>query len=200
MAPVQPSLPHTVSPAEFPGSVPLASAIPPVNQPPIPHALPQPSPNVGGELPSFPVFPAGLIPGMVRKKQIGGGVPYASINPLDIPILIRPSDVPESVILERVSKFFKAIGEVNPSEGPMSGSDQRDSPVRKGGACISPPSTLQTGAEKETEAGSLGSGRLGLGAPTIPSEANQYDDVYSSYRKQISANYHMSLAVKAGSK
>ncbi|XP_057528644.1 uncharacterized protein LOC130807456 [Amaranthus tricolor] len=207
MPPGQPFIPHTVPPAGFPGSVPPASAIPPVNQPPIPHALPQPSANIGEKLPPYPLFPPGLIPRMVRKQQIGSGVPYSPMSPLDIPTVIPPSDVPESDILERVSKFFKEIGEVNPSEGPMSESDaryeddyQRDSPVRQGGACIPPPPDFQSNADRETEPGSSTSGRLGLGATANPNEGSQYDDVYTNYRKQRSSNYHTSMSVRAGSK
>lgn len=147
---------------------------------------------------------------MVRKQQIGSGVPYSPMSPLDIPTVIPPSDIPESDILERVSKFFKEIGEVNPSEGPINSSDgryedeyERDSPVRKGGACIPPPLNLQgvdpeTGANADgsVKASSSGSGRLGLGATADPNEPSQYDDVYTSYRKQRSTNYHTSMAVR----
>uniref|UniRef100_A0A803MCW8 Calcium homeostasis endoplasmic reticulum protein n=1 Tax=Chenopodium quinoa TaxID=63459 RepID=A0A803MCW8_CHEQI len=160
----QPFLPHTVTPGGFPGSVPLPSAAPPVNQLPTPLA-PQPSAiNVGEKVPPYPLFPPGLIPGM-------------------------------------------EIGEVNPSEGPMSGSEarydddyQRDSPVRKGGACIPPPPNLQLDAERETESGSFSSGRLGLGATANPNEASQYDDVYTSYRKHRSSNYHVSMSTRTGTR
>lgn len=204
MPPGQPFLPHNVSPGGFAGSVPLSTAVPPLNQLSAPHTLPQPSANVGEKLPPYPLFPPGLIPGMVKKQQIGSGVPYSSMSPLDIPTVIPQSDIPESDILERVSKFFKEIGEVNPSEGPMSGSEaryedeyQRDSPVRKGGACIPPPPNLQSDAERDTEPGSFGSGRLGLGATATPNEASQYDDVYTSYRKQRSSTYHVSMSARA---
>lgn len=206
MPPGPPFLPHTVSPGGFAGSLPLISAIP-LNQSATPLTLPQPPANVGEKLPPYPLFPPGLIPGMVKKQQIGSGVPYSSMSPLDIPTSIPPSDIPESDLLERVSKFFKEIGEVNPSEGPMSGSEaryeddyQRDSPVRKGGACIPPPSNLQSDAERETETGSFGSGRLGLGATVNLNEASQYDDVYTSYRKHRSSNYHVSMSARAGPK
>ncbi|RVW15657.1 hypothetical protein CK203_075360 [Vitis vinifera] len=79
--------------------------------------------------------------------------------------------------------FFKEIGEVNPSEGPMEPSDskdeddeyERDSPVRKGGACIPPPPNLQVDPETGTYAdgsverkpGSSGSARLDLGPQLI---------------------------------
>ncbi|GFZ06058.1 SWAP (Suppressor-of-White-APricot)/surp RNA-binding domain-containing protein [Actinidia rufa] len=112
-------------------------------------------------MPPYPLFPPGLIPGMVRKMQIGSGVPYSPMSPLDIPTAIPPSSVSPSEVLERVSKFFKAIGEVNPSEGPMKGSgdskddgddyyEERESPVRKGGACIPPPPNLQVDPETGT--------------------------------------------------
>ncbi|KAE8735527.1 putative nucleolysin tia-1 [Hibiscus syriacus] len=103
----------------------------------------QQSANIGEKLPPYPLFPPGLIPGMVRKMQIGSGVPYCPLSPLDIPTFIPPSDVSPSEVLERVSKFFKEIGEVNPSEGSWK-SNSRDEddeyemepPVRRGGACI----------------------------------------------------------------
>lgn len=205
MPPGQQFLPNAMSPRAFPGSMPVSSAVPPANQQPTPHILPQPAASVAEKLPPYPLFPPGLIPGMVKKQQIGSGVPYSPMSPLDIPTVIPPSDVPESEILERVSKFFKDIGEVNPSEGPMSGSGsryedeyERKSPVRKGGACIPPPPNLQS--DLEPEAGSSGSGRLGLGATANPNEVSQYDDVYSSYRKQRSTNYHSSMSARAGSK
>lgn len=186
----------------------------PIQQPP-PHMLPPPvAPE---KLPPYPLFPPGLIPGMVRKMQIGSGVPYSPMSPLDIPTVIPPSTVSQSEILEKVSKFFKDIGEVNPSEGPMGGGDaksddeyeyQRDSPVRKGGACIPPPPNLQVDPETGTFAdgsvekkpGSTGSGRLGLGATANPNEVSQYDDVYSSYRKQRSTNYHTSMSARASTR
>lgn len=186
----------------------------PIQQPP-PHMLPPPvAPE---KLPPYPLFPPGLIPGMVRKMQIGSGVPYSPMSPLDIPTVIPPSTVSQSEILEKVSKFFKDIGEVNPSEGPMGGGDaksddeyeyQRDSPVRKGGACIPPPPNLQVDPETGTFAdgsvekkpGSTGSGRLGLGATANPNEVSQYDDVYSSYRRQRSTNYHTSMSARASTR
>lgn len=205
LPPGQQFLPNTVSPVPFPGSMPITSAIPPANQTPIPHALPQPAASVAEKLAPYPLFPPGLIPGMVKKQQIGSGVPYSPMSPLDIPTVIPPSDIPETEILERVSKFFKDIGEVNPSEGPMSGMGtryedeyERKSPVRKGGACIPPPPNLQS--DLEPEIGSSGSGRLGLGATSNPNEVSQYDDVYSSYRKQRSTNYHTSMSVRAATR
>jgi hypothetical protein len=116
-----------------------------------------------------------------------------------------------------VSKFFKEIGEVNPSEGPMNsesrdeddeydGEYERESQARKGGACIPPPPNLQqidpeTGTypdgSVDRKPGSSGSGRLGLGATADPNEVSQYDDVYSSYRKQRSTNYHTSMSARA---
>ncbi|KAH9607490.1 hypothetical protein KSS87_017422 [Heliosperma pusillum] len=205
MIPGQQFLPHPMPPVVFPGSIPLNSAVPPLNQQHPPNMLPQPATNVGEKLPTYPLFPPGLIPGMVKKQQIGSGVPYSPMSPLDIPTVIPPSDTPESELLERVSKFFKEIGEVNPSEGPMNGSEgryeddyERDSPVRKGGACIPPPASLQSGTD--TEPASFGSGRLGLGASSTSNEGSQYDDVYSSYRKNRSSNYHTSMSVRAATK
>ncbi|CAH8328289.1 unnamed protein product [Eruca vesicaria subsp. sativa] len=187
-----------IHPGAFPGSIPLNSSVPPSTQPP------------AGEKPApYPLFPPGLIPGMVRKMQVGSGVPYSPLSPLDIPTIIPPSVTPQSQVLERVSKFFKEIGEVNPSEGPMGSESQddyddyeRDSPVRKGGACIPPPANLQVDPETGTYAdGSTDkkstSGRLGLGATADPNEPTQYDDVYTSYRKHRSTNYHTTMSARS---
>ncbi|GAA0166903.1 RNA metabolism protein [Lithospermum erythrorhizon] len=197
-------------PQQFhPTSVPLGGfagsmAMPPSSvQPPIP----QPSTvNVGEKVPPYPLFPPGLIPGMVRKMQIGSGVPYSPLSPLDIPTVIPPSTTSPDEILERVSKFFKEIGEVNPSEGPMKTDSkddyddyEREPPVRKGGACIPPPPNLQADTEF-ADGGSSESGRLGLGASGVSSETNQYDDVYSSYRKQRSTNYHTTMSVRSATR
>ena len=206
--------PVTTTP--FMGSVAMPGAVQQLNQLPMSHLLPNASTNVGEKLPPYPLFPPGLIPGMVRKMQIGSGVPYSPMSPLDIPTAIPPSTVSPSDILERVSKFFKEIGEVNPSEGPMnpSGSNdeddeyEREPPVRKGGACIPPPPNLQVDPETgtypdgtvEKKPGSSSSGRLGLGATANPNEVSQYDDVYSSYRKQRSTNYHTSMSARAAAR
>ena len=207
-------LPNAVPTGPFLGSMPIPSSVQPANQQPALH-LPTAT-GLGEKLPPYPLFPPGLIPGMVRKMQIGSGVPYSPMSPLDIPTVIPPSNVSPSEILERVSKFFKEIGEVNPSEGPMEPSDskdeddeyERDSPVRKGGACIPPPPNLQVDPETGTYAdgsverkpGSSGSARLGLGATANPNEVSQYDDVYTSYRKQRSTNYHSSMSARAGTR
>eukprot|EP00262_Sarcandra_glabra_P018508 TRINITY_DN666_c0_g1_i1.p1 TRINITY_DN666_c0_g1~~TRINITY_DN666_c0_g1_i1.p1 ORF type:complete len:703 (-),score=137.68 TRINITY_DN666_c0_g1_i1:372-2480(-) len=203
-----------VTTTPFVGSMSTAVPVQPANQTSIPHLLPTAA-NVGEQPPPYPLFPPGLIPGMVKKMQIGSGVPYSPMSPLDIPTVIPPSTVSPSDILERVSKFFKEIGEVNPSEGPMGPSDsndeeeyERDPPVRKGGACIPPPSNLQVDPETGTLAdgsferkpGSSSSGRLGLGATANPNEVSQYDDVYSSYRKQRSTNYHSSMSARAAAR
>jgi hypothetical protein len=150
---------------------------------------------------------------MVRKMQIGSGVPYSPLSPLDIPTVIPPSTGPESDILERVSKFFSEIGEVNPSEGPMRQSEhddyddyERELPARKGGACIPPPPNLlvnpETGmhADGSVESKPGSSGRLGLGASADPNVVSQYDDVYSSYRKQRSTTYHSSITARSTSR
>lgn len=172
----------------------------------------QPQPASAGEkLPPYPLFPPGLIPGMVRKMQIGSGVPYSPLSPLDIPTIIPPSDIPKSDILKRVSKFFKEIGEVNPCEGPMTSDTNDDdyedyervSPVRKGGACIPPPNLQvdpETGAYADGSVESKGSGRLGLGATANPNEVSQYDDVYTSYRKQRSTTYHSSISARSATR
>lgn len=199
-------LPNSVPAGSFPGSMPINSSVPPANQS---------AASTGEKLPPYPLFPPGLIPGMVRKMQIGSGVPYSPMSPLDIPTVIPPSNVSPSEILERVSKFFKEIGEVNPSEGPMksdSGDEdyeyETEPSVRKGGACIPPPANLQVDPETGTYAdgsverkpGSSGSGRLGLGATADPNEASQYDDVYTSYRKQRSTTYHSSMSARAATR
>ncbi|XWS72900.1 hypothetical protein CRYUN_Cryun02cG0079200 [Craigia yunnanensis] len=199
-------VPNSVPTGAFPGSVPLNSNL----QPPS-----QQSANIGEKLPPYPLFPPGLIPGMVRKMQIGSGVPYSPLSPLDIPTVIPPSNVSPSEILERVSKFFKEIGEVNPSEGSLI-SNSRDEdyeyeiepPLRKGGACIPPPPNLQVDPDSGTYAdgsaerkpGSSGIGRLGLGATANPNEASQYDDVYTSYRKHRSTSYHSSMSARAATR
>ncbi|POO03861.1 RNA polymerase II-binding domain containing protein [Trema orientale] len=212
-------LPNSVPPGAFAGSIPLTASVQPASQQAAPHLLPGQTATSGEKVPPYPLFPPGLIPGMVRKMQIGSGVPYSSMSPLDIPTAIPSSTVSQSEILERVSKFFKEIGEVNPSEGPLksdAGDDddeyereyERASPVRKGGACIPPPPNLQVDPETGTYAdGSVdrkpgfgSSGRLGLGATANPNEASQYDDVYTSYRKQRSTNYHSSMSARAGAR
>ncbi|KAG8377318.1 hypothetical protein BUALT_Bualt08G0020800 [Buddleja alternifolia] len=188
-------------------------SIPSSIQQPNLQAAPTPG-KVGEKLPAYPLFPPGLIPGMVRKMQIGSGVPYSPMSPLDIPTVIPPSNVSPSEVLERVSKFFREIGEVNPSVGPMKSSESRDDedyeyerdlPVRKGGACIPPPASLNVDQELddgsvERKPGSSSSGRLGLGATADPNEPSQYDDVYSSYRKQRSTNYHTSMSARAATR
>ncbi|XP_065849871.1 uncharacterized protein [Euphorbia lathyris] len=206
-------------PPAFPGSMPINSSIQPANQQPVPLPLQAPPANVGEKLPPYPLFPPGLIPGMVKKMQIGSGVPYSPLSPLDIPTVIPPSNVSPSEIQERVSKFFKEIGELNPFDGPIKSHSkdedddeyeyERDPLVRKGGACIPPPPNLQqvdmeTGAyadgSVERKPGSTSSGRLGLGATSDPNEVSQYDDVYTSYRKQRSTNYHTSMSVRAATR
>lgn len=197
-------------------SIPMPSSLQSTNL----QTAPPPG-KVGEKLPPYPLFPPGLIPGMVRKMQIGSGVPYSPMSPLDIPTVIPPSTISQSEVLERVSKFFREIGEVNPSEGPMKKSESRgddddyddyeydrNSPVRKGGACIPPPQSLNVDPDTgtlpdgsvERKPGSSSSGRLGLGATADPNEPSQYDDVYSSYRKQRSSNYHTSMSARASAR
>ncbi|KAL3506578.1 hypothetical protein ACH5RR_031960 [Cinchona calisaya] len=203
-------LPASAPPGGFAGSAAIPLSVQPASQ------LLAATASVGEKLPPYPLFPPGLIPGMVRKMQIGSGVPYSPMSPLDIPTVIPPSNVSPSEILESVSKFFREIGEVNPSEGPMKSSGQgddyddyeRESPVRKGGACIPPPPDLQVDPESgtypdgsvERKPGSSDSGRLGLGATADPNEVSQYDDVYTSYRKQRSTNYHSSMSARAAAR
>jgi len=214
---------QSVPTAQFPSNQLTAGVYPPVGQNAFAGSLPvQPSSTVPAVAPQstaaandstpppYPLFPPGLIPGMVRKMQIGSGVPYSSLSPLDIPTTIPPSSVPESEILERVSKFFSDIGEVNPSEGPMRQGEpddyddyERELPARKGGACIPPPPNLllnpETGmhADGSVDSKPGSSGRLGLGASADPNEVSQYDDVYSSYRKQRSSTYHISITARS---
>ncbi|XP_076926715.1 SUPPRESSOR-OF-WHITE-APRICOT/SURP RNA-binding domain containing protein 1-like [Bidens hawaiensis] len=203
----------TQVPPVLPPSIPPGGYGGPVQLPTQPHVLPPPAATE--KVSPYPLFPPGLIPGMVRKMQIGSGVPYSPMSPLDIPTVIPPSTITPSEILEKVSKFFKEIGEPNPSEGPMraDGSDdedeyEREPVVRKGGACIPPPANLQVDPETgmfadgsvEKKPGSSGSGRLGLGATANPNEVSQYDDVYSSYRKQRSTNYHSSMSARAATR
>ncbi|KAL6873745.1 hypothetical protein ACP4OV_013827 [Aristida adscensionis] len=216
--------PQSLASAQFSANQLPAGVYPPVGQTTYPVSLPgQPSllpavlpqsvaPATASDsaLPPYPLFPPGLIPGMVRKMQIGSGVPYSPLSPLDIPTVIPPSTIPESEILERVSKFFREIGEVNPSEGPMKQGEpedyddyERELPARKGGACIPPPPNLLVNPETGMRAdGSVdskpgSSGRLGLGASADPNEVSQYDDVYSSYRKQRSTTYHSSITSRS---
>ncbi|KAF2305820.1 hypothetical protein GH714_008253 [Hevea brasiliensis] len=175
-------IPNSVPAGAFPGSLPINSSAQPANQQSVPHSLQTPPANVGEKLPPYPLFPPGLIPGMVKKMQIGSGVPYSPLSPLDIPTVIPPSSISPLEILERVSKFFKEIGEINPFEGSIKSHSkdeddecERDPPVRKGGACIPPPPNLQvdpeTGAcadgSMERKSGSTGSGRLGLGVQQL---------------------------------
>ncbi|XP_062229601.1 uncharacterized protein LOC133927248 [Phragmites australis] len=216
--------PQSVPSAQFSANQFSAGVYPPVGQntfsgsltvqPSLPASLlplsAAPTTTNDSNPPPYPLFPPGLIPGMVRKMQIGSGVPYSPLSPLDIPTVIPPSTVPESEILERVSKFFREIGEVNPSEGPMKQSEpddyddyERELPARKGGACIPPPPNLlvnpETGMRADGTVGSKpgSSGRLGLGASADPNEVSQYDDVYSSYRKQRSTTYHSSISTRS---
>ncbi|KAH7298628.1 hypothetical protein KP509_25G051900 [Ceratopteris richardii] len=187
-----------------------------------PTAVSQPTPQVAAparppETPPYPLFPPGLIPGMIRKMQIGTGVPYSALSPLDIPAVIPPSTASDSYILNRVAKFFKDIGEVDPMEGHVTGRassideddrDERDRGGRTGGARIPPPASLNVDPETNTlpdgsiehKPGSISSGRLGLGAVADPNEITQYDDVYTSYRKQRSSSYHTFMSARAAAR
>lgn len=191
---------------------PLPAPVP-LQTPPL-AALPTPV-RPSADQNAYPLFPPGLIPGMVRKMQIGSGVPYSPLSPLDIPTVIPPSTTTESYILERVSKFFKDIGEVDPLEGKVAAGDAKnhddegdEESGREGGARIPPPNSMQVDPETgimpdgslEHRPGMTGSGRLGLGASADPNEASQYDDVYSSYRKQRSTNYHTILSARAAAR
>lgn len=207
---------NTVSSMQYPSMAQSFHGSLPTPTPAASQLTPQ-APNLsaarGGDQPPYPLFPPGLIPGMVRKMQIGSGVPYSPLSPLDIPTVIPPSTLSSSYILERVSKFFKEIGEVNPLENQSTLSDsieddEREQPSRTGGACIPPPPNLQVDADTGTlpdgsvehKPGSTSTGRLGLGATADPNEMSQYDDVYSSYRKQRSSSYHTSMSARASAR
>eukprot|EP01018_Ginkgo_biloba_P022688 Gb_16843 [translate_table: standard] len=205
------------APSVYPSMAPpflasLPTPVPPAPQPTLAQ-LPNLSTVKSGDQPAYPLFPPGLIPGMVRKMQIGSGVPYSPLSPLDIPTVIPPSTTSPSYILERVSKFFKEIGEVNPSESQTKATesiddDEREQHSRSGGACIPPPPNLQVDADTGTlpdgsiehKPGSTSTGRLGLGATADPNEVSQYDDVYTSYRKQRSTSYHTSMSARASAR
>uniref|UniRef100_A0A6V7QVA6 SUPPRESSOR-OF-WHITE-APRICOT-like C-terminal domain-containing protein n=1 Tax=Ananas comosus var. bracteatus TaxID=296719 RepID=A0A6V7QVA6_ANACO len=75
----------------FPGSLPIQPSVP-TQQALNPHLQPSLVPNAPDQdPPPYPLFPPGLIPGMVRKMQIGSGVPYSPMSPLDIqPLSHRP--------------------------------------------------------------------------------------------------------------
>ncbi|ERN01846.1 hypothetical protein AMTR_s00089p00087710 [Amborella trichopoda] len=109
--------------------------------------------------PPYPLFLPGLIPAWYERCRLI----VSPLCPLDIPTVIPPSTASPSYILERVSKFFKEVGEVNPSKGPIRKSrsldhvndvdedeDERERVVRKGGACIPPPPNLQMDFETES--------------------------------------------------
>ncbi|KAK7244709.1 hypothetical protein RIF29_39535 [Crotalaria pallida] len=187
----QPFHPNSAPLDAFLGSKPIPPSAQPAIPPPGAHLFPPSSSGTSEQLPPYPLFPPGLILGMVRKMQIDSEVPYSPLSPLDIPTMIPPSTVPPSEILQRVSKFFKEIGEVNPSEGPMNSNSrdedydeydreyERENPVRKGCACIPPSPNLQqvdpntgtfTDGTVDMKPGSSSSGRLGLGATTNPNE------------------------------
>ncbi|CAI5521681.1 unnamed protein product [Closterium sp. Naga37s-1] len=120
------SAPVPVTPPSFPP--PPAPATQPPHQPspaPVPSAPPEPQPPASDAPPAapaptpaekapYPLFPPGLIPGMVRKKQVGSGVPYAPMAPHDIPSTIPPPHESEEYLRRRIARFFKAIGETDP--------------------------------------------------------------------------------------
>eukprot|EP00271_Cylindrocystis_brebissonii_P016827 TRINITY_DN413_c5_g1_i1.p1 TRINITY_DN413_c5_g1~~TRINITY_DN413_c5_g1_i1.p1 ORF type:complete len:787 (-),score=157.24 TRINITY_DN413_c5_g1_i1:325-2685(-) len=226
-------------------------------------------PPSGDEPPPYPLFPPGLIPGMVRKMQIGSGVPYSQISPADIPTQIPPQTVSDSYIKKRIRKYFKEIGEPDPLADPddeeeeeeeeksryshhiggvgsRRGGRDRDRGERdfgKGGGRDRDASGLGLGLgegmglgmgggglglglappimEVDPETGTLPDGsvaerkgpggqklgeRAGLGAHSANDEEEeesvltQYGDLYSSYRKSRSSNYHTSLSVRAANR
>ncbi|GBG79333.1 hypothetical protein CBR_g29483 [Chara braunii] len=169
----------------------------------------------GDEPLPFPLFPPGLIPGMVRKLQVGSGVPYSPLSPLDIPPVIPPPSVPESYIFDRVQKFFKEVGEIDPLDADEP--EKEAAPVRQereeeeepemdtgpfgglglGMMTVDPETGTLPDGSVAIRPGMITSGKLGLGAMSDPNEITQYDDVYLSYRKQRSTNYHTSLGLRA---
>ena len=76
------------------------------------------------------MFPPGLIPGMVRKRQIGSGVPYSPMSPLDVPTSIPPTNATEEYIQRRVAKFFRIIGEKDPL-APAEGAAEEEADGRE---------------------------------------------------------------------
>ncbi|KAF5206303.1 calcium homeostasis endoplasmic reticulum protein-like, partial [Thalictrum thalictroides] len=61
----------------------------------------------GDKLPPYPLFPPGLVPGMVRKMQIGSGVPYSPMSPLDIPTVIPHPQFPLQMLLDKSFENFQ---------------------------------------------------------------------------------------------
>ncbi|KAJ3671359.1 hypothetical protein LUZ60_007438 [Juncus effusus] len=179
-------------PHNWPHETPQPNTLPPFPIPTPPMLTQQPS------LPDptpYPLFPPGLIPGMVRKTQVGSGVPYSPLNPSDIPSLIPPSQIPDSQIREKVSRFFQEIQE------PLKDDEyEREEEGSMRGVCVPPPVGL---GEKD------GTGRLGLGAREERERGERergeeresgYDDVYDSYRKQRSVGYHSFMSSRAESR
>ncbi|KAM6555413.1 hypothetical protein CsatB_002432 [Cannabis sativa] len=133
------NMPSSVASKQFlPNSVPL---------------LPCQTINDGKKVSPYPSFPPGLIPGMVKKTQIGSGVPYSSMSPSDIPTVIPPSCITQEELLERVSKFFNDIRQVNTSQEPLKFDAQdfdddnerdykRETSSRKEGVCIPLPPNI----------------------------------------------------------
>ncbi|GJP50924.1 hypothetical protein CLOM_g10076 [Closterium sp. NIES-68] len=112
--PFSPSPAPATHPAHLPSLSPAAPSAPAQPQPPTSDAAPAAPAPPPAEKPPYPLFPPGLIPGMVRKKQVGSGVPYAPMAPHDIPSSIPPPHESEEYLRRRIAKFFRAIGEKDP--------------------------------------------------------------------------------------
>jgi hypothetical protein len=139
---------------------------------------------------------------MVRKMQVGSGVPYSAISPLDIPTVIPPAAQSEAYIISRLRKFYKEVGVGGDDlEGDLASefaerrTDRRFTDTKE-----MPMPTLNMEVNAETGAlddgsfyGGLGSGRAGLGAAE---QRDENQDEFSSYRKARSTNYHMSIGVR----
>jgi hypothetical protein len=81
----------------------LPTATPPLAQ------LPTVTRTVAEHSP-YPLFPPGLIPGMVRKMQIGSGVPYSALSPL--PVLLNLSMSFETLLLTGAEPGMLELGSI----------------------------------------------------------------------------------------
>lgn len=90
----------------FLGSLPVLLLIqmPPLVVLSIPISLADPKSHL--------LFVPRLKPSIIRKMQIGSGVSFSLLSLFNL-----PSIVSHFYILERIIKYFKEIGEVNPLKG-----------------------------------------------------------------------------------